>query len=103
MASRQRPNSVPDHGYLMACLTHTCETLSCCRPSGGWSDDDYDVLANGEVVGHIYIRPMLRRSARLGCVHSRSGTTKVARRRTGMLRPERPPCHGSLCQELAAG
>jgi len=24
------------------------------RPSGHWSDDDYDVLANGEVVGRIY-------------------------------------------------
>jgi hypothetical protein len=27
-------------------------TLS--RPSGQWSDDDFDVLANGEVVGRIY-------------------------------------------------
>jgi len=24
------------------------------RPSGQWSDDDFDVLANGEVVGRIY-------------------------------------------------
>jgi hypothetical protein len=24
------------------------------RPSGPWSDDDFDVLANGEVVGRIY-------------------------------------------------
>jgi hypothetical protein len=24
---------------------------SASRPSGKWSDDDYDVLANGEVVG----------------------------------------------------
>jgi hypothetical protein len=23
------------------------------RPSGEWSDDDFDVLANGEVVGRI--------------------------------------------------
>jgi hypothetical protein len=24
------------------------------RPSGQWNDDDFDVLANGEVVGHIF-------------------------------------------------
>jgi hypothetical protein len=24
------------------------------RPSGEWNDDDFDVLANGEVVGRIY-------------------------------------------------
>ena len=24
------------------------------RPSGQWDDDDFDVLANGEVVGRIY-------------------------------------------------
>jgi hypothetical protein len=24
------------------------------RPSGKWNDDDYDVLADGEVVGRIY-------------------------------------------------
>jgi hypothetical protein len=24
------------------------------RPSGQWNDDDFDVLANGEVVGRIY-------------------------------------------------
>jgi hypothetical protein len=27
---------------------------SASRPSGEWSDDDYDVLADGEVVGRIY-------------------------------------------------
>jgi hypothetical protein len=37
------------------------------------------------------IRQTLRRTARLGCGHSRSGTTKVATQRTGMLRPETPP------------
>jgi hypothetical protein len=26
---------------------------SASRPSGEWSEDDYDVLANGTVVGHI--------------------------------------------------
>jgi len=24
------------------------------RPSGRWNDDDFDVLANGEIVGRIY-------------------------------------------------
>src|SRR4051812_15642248 len=24
------------------------------RPSGDWSDDDFDVLANGEIVGRIF-------------------------------------------------
>ena len=27
---------------------------SASRPSGEWNDDDYDVLADGEVVGRIY-------------------------------------------------
>jgi hypothetical protein len=27
---------------------------SASRPSGQWNDDDYDVLANGEVVGRIF-------------------------------------------------
>ena len=27
---------------------------SASRPSGEWNDDDYDVLANGEVVGRIF-------------------------------------------------
>jgi hypothetical protein len=27
---------------------------SASRPSGEWSDDDYDVMANGEVVGRIF-------------------------------------------------
>jgi hypothetical protein len=27
---------------------------SASRPSGEWNDDDFDVLANGEVVGRIF-------------------------------------------------
>jgi hypothetical protein len=27
---------------------------SATRPSGEWNDDDFDVLADGEVVGRIY-------------------------------------------------
>jgi hypothetical protein len=28
---------------------------SASRPSGEWNDDDYDVLADGEVVGRIFL------------------------------------------------
>jgi hypothetical protein len=36
---------VPGHTIL--------KRASASRPSGQWSDDDYDVLADGEVVGRI--------------------------------------------------
>ena len=32
----------------------TLKRASASRPSGEWSDDDCDVLANGKVVGRIY-------------------------------------------------
>ena len=32
----------------------TLKRASASRPSGEWSDDDYDVLADGEVVGRIF-------------------------------------------------
>jgi hypothetical protein len=38
------------------------KAASVSRPSGEWSDSDYDVLANGKVVGRIYET----RSARFG-------------------------------------
>jgi len=31
----------------------TLKRASASRPSGEWSDDDYDVLADGEVVGRF--------------------------------------------------
>ena len=31
----------------------TLKRASASRPSGEWSDDDYDVIADGEVVGRI--------------------------------------------------
>src|SRR5262245_11054665 len=37
-----------DRDYL------TLKRASPSRPSGEWSDDDYDVLADGEVVGRIF-------------------------------------------------
>ena len=32
----------------------TLKRASGSRPSGQWSDDDFDVLADGEVVGRIF-------------------------------------------------
>jgi hypothetical protein len=32
------------------------------RPSGHWRDDDYDVLENGVVVGHIFVSPTAPRA-----------------------------------------
>jgi hypothetical protein len=43
---------------------------SASRPSGEWSDDDYDVLAEGIVVGHS----SFTRSKRL-LLHSKSRST----------------------------
>jgi hypothetical protein len=69
------------------------------RPSGQWSDDDFDVLANGEVVGRIY-------KANAAPVGSPSmwtlvsGTTKVAARRTGVCCDPRGR-HGGVRQKLA--
>jgi len=36
-------------------MTHLMlKRASASRPAGQWSDDDYDALANGEVVGRIF-------------------------------------------------
>jgi hypothetical protein len=42
------------------------------RPSGKWNEDDYDVLADGDVVGRI-LRPMRRPQEHRGCGHWPSG------------------------------
>jgi hypothetical protein len=39
---------------------------SASRPSGEWNDDDFDVLADGAVVGRIF-KPTQCRSIHLGC------------------------------------
>jgi hypothetical protein len=41
---------------------------SASRPSGQWNDDDYDVLADGAVVGRI-LRVHAAPEERLGCGH----------------------------------
>jgi hypothetical protein len=41
-------------GIVVATLTQLIlKRVSASRPSGEWSDDDYDVLADGAVVGRI--------------------------------------------------
>jgi hypothetical protein len=62
---------------------------SASRPSGEWSDDDYDVLADGAVVGRSST-PTPRLLGRRGCGRSPSGTTRTARRRTAMSQHGRP-------------
>jgi hypothetical protein len=69
---------------------------SASRPSGEWSDDDYDVLADGEVVGRIF-----KANAVGGCGHWPSGTTRTARRPTATPRTARR--RWRIRQELAAG
>jgi hypothetical protein len=50
---------------------------SASRPSGEWNDDDFDVLADGAVVGRV----MRDRRPRWGCRgfgHSSSGIMRIA-------------------------
>jgi hypothetical protein len=66
----------------------TLKSASSFRQSGEWNDDDYDVLADGIVVGRIMkgLRPLL------GCHgfgRSPLGTTRIARLRTAMQRAAR--------------
>jgi hypothetical protein len=59
------------------------------RPSGDWNDDDFDVLADGEVVGRILKVP----AAPVGTPWMWSlplGNTMIERRRTAMPQRERP-------------
>jgi hypothetical protein len=49
---RQRGCADREQGARKDCLLLKRAAFS--RPSGQWSDDDFDVLANGEVVGRIY-------------------------------------------------
>jgi hypothetical protein len=57
------------------------------RPSGEWSDDDYDVLADGAVVGRITKVTRYRR-ALSGCRMVRSHAAAGA----ATTRNELPPC-----------
>jgi hypothetical protein len=35
-------------------MRRALKRASASRPSGGWNDDDYDVLADGDVIGRIF-------------------------------------------------
>jgi hypothetical protein len=62
---------------------------SASRPSDEWNDDDYDVLADGAVIGRIW----KVHAAPVGSPWMWTldfGTTKIARRRTATRRRVRP-------------
>jgi hypothetical protein len=63
---------------------------SASRPSGEWSDDDYDVLADAVVVGRIFLEE------RRGCGRSSWSTTRIARRHTATRRRARQRWQHSL-------
>src|SRR4029077_20937582 len=48
------PPKRPGYGVSMEKDYLTLKRPPASRPSGEWSDDDFDVLANGEVVGRIF-------------------------------------------------
>jgi len=55
---------------------------SASRPSGEWNDDDYDVLADGNVVGRIF-----------NAVAGRNAVDVDA----GLWPPRRPHAHARIC------
>jgi hypothetical protein len=61
------------------------------RLSGEWHDGDYDVLADGTVVGRIMEEQAGRRSARRGCGRSPLGNHE-----------DRTPSHGYAATREAA-
>ena len=67
---------------------------SASRLSGEWSDDDFDVLCDGVVVGRIMKRPLCQLACR-GCGRWSLAITRIARRRTAMQRRARQRCHRS--------
>jgi hypothetical protein len=56
------------------------------RPSGEWSDDDFDVLCNGAVVGRIMRAASDALEGTQWMWTLTSGTTRTARRRMATLR-----------------
>jgi hypothetical protein len=62
---------------------------SASRPSGEWNDEDFDVLADGAVVGRI-MKVHAAPVDRLGSGRLPSGIMRIARRRTATPRRARP-------------
>jgi hypothetical protein len=71
---------------------------SASRPSGQWSDDDYDVLADGVMIGRIF-----KATGNHGCGRSPSGITRTGRPRMVMRRRARPPPKGAISTTLDIG
>jgi hypothetical protein len=92
------PPKRPGYGVSMEKDYLTLKRPPASRPSGEWSDDDFDVLANGEVVGRIFktgvfvARPWMWT---LDIGHPPQPDTRL--RCNARLRD------GSIRQELAAG
>jgi hypothetical protein len=61
------------------------------RPSGDWNDDDFDVLADGAVVGRIFKVHAAPVGSPWMWTHWIFGTAKIERRHTAMLPRARPP------------
>jgi hypothetical protein len=81
---------------------------SASRSSGEWGDDDYDVLADGVMVGRIFKAARRRPWARRGCGRCSTASTRTARRRTatrGRARPQwrRSPRAGDGVARAALG
>jgi hypothetical protein len=73
----------------------TLKRASASRPSGEWDDNDYDVLADGVVVGHIM-------KAARPCPWARHDGHHEDRSPNG-YKPTREASDGGVCEELAAG
>jgi hypothetical protein len=56
------------------------------RPSGPWNDDDYDVLADGVVIGRDLKCQSSARRKGCGCGRCYSRTTRTPRQHTVMRR-----------------
>jgi hypothetical protein len=54
VASSPRINAAQEVTFLWGHPILLLKRVALSRPSGQWNDDDFDVLANGEVVGRIY-------------------------------------------------
>jgi hypothetical protein len=68
---------------------------SASRPSGEWNEDDFDVLADGAVVGRIF-KANAAPVGSPGCGHWPSGITKIARRHMATLQRATPRWRHSL-------
>jgi hypothetical protein len=68
---------------------------SASRPSGEWNDDDFDVRADGAVIGRIF-NSNSGRLERPGGGRWRLDTTKIEAQRTAVQRRARTPWPPSL-------